>query len=164
MRYAAAILCVLAFACRAADVDVTFDPCSPLALVPGPDTTPSERQGIEDAVAAWARVLPVQITVGDEAEPVPALPISFEDDAWFRAIYWDQYGVIEVGRERLAEQDYAIAIAHELGHAFGLLHVSKHTRPSVMHVGNLDIAPNEQDAAAVSELWQSCRATGGAQR
>jgi predicted Zn-dependent protease len=47
-------------------------------------------------------------------------------------------------------------IAHELGHAFGLVHVSPDTRPSVMNPGNTTVAPNDGDRAALEALWGTC--------
>lgn len=161
LRYPAVVLCVLLCACSADDVvDVTFDPCSPLTLVPGGDVEAPEVQGVADAVAAWGAVLPVTIEVGEVGDwPAdgPALAITFESgDTPYRAMYWDTLGEISISREHLAPGDYGLAIAHELGHAFGLLHVSPDDRASVMNVGNLEVAPTADDAAAVRALWASC--------
>lgn len=164
LRYPAVVVCVVLCACSADDVvDVTFDPCSPqtpLTLVPGGDVEAPEVQGVADAVAAWGGVLPVTIEVGDVgAWPAdgPALAITFESgDTPYRAMYWDTLGEISISREHLAPGDYGLAIAHELGHAFGLLHVSPDDRASVMNVGNLEVEPTAEDAAAVRALWASC--------
>jgi hypothetical protein len=48
----------------------------------------------------------------------------------------------------------ADVIAHEIGHAFGLVHVTG--RASVMNAGNIDVAPNAGDAADLSALWGAC--------
>jgi hypothetical protein len=151
-------------ACMTDDtIDITFDPCSPLTIVPGADTEQHELQSIEEALVAWDRVLPTRISVGTAAGGDGEigdgeLPISFEDgDTFYRAIYFDKWGEILISREKLAPEDYALAVAHELGHAFGLFHVPAQERASIMNVGNLDIVPSADDAFAVSALWDSCR-------
>ncbi|MGE0548951.1 MAG: hypothetical protein AB7O24_29445 [Kofleriaceae bacterium] len=154
-----AALLLSACTSREPEVGITFDPCSPLVITPAEGAAPHEVQSIRDAVAAWSLVLPVTIEVADPPQPDPRLPLRFESgDTFFRAIYWDDVGQIWVGRDQLAPENYAIAIAHELGHAFGLLHVPNEERPSVMNVGNLELVPNEQDARDVAALWDSCNA------
>lgn len=139
------------------DVDTVYDPCSPLAIAVLGDHGDAEVAGVESAIAAWARVLPTQITIGATPGAADALPIRFESgESFYRAIYWDAVGEISVSRDRLDPDDYALAIAHEMGHAFGLLHVDKSDRASVMNVGNLEIVPNDEDAAAVRALWDTC--------
>lgn len=139
------------------DIATVYDPCSPLAIDVAQDITAAERQGIDGAIAAWAHVLPTRIAIGG-AGTANVLPIRFEPgDTFYRAIYWDSFGLISIGRDRLAPEDYALAIAHEMGHAFGLLHVAKADRASVMNVGNLEVVPNDEDAAAVRALWATCR-------
>ncbi|MGE0869369.1 MAG: hypothetical protein AB7P03_12440 [Kofleriaceae bacterium] len=152
---------LLATACASPEpeVGITFDPCSTLVITPAEGATDQEVQSIRDAVTAWSHVLPVTIEVAAPPQPDPALPLRFESgDTFFRAIYWDDVGQIWVGRDQLAPDDYPIAIAHELGHAFGLLHISPDERPSVMNVGNLELEPNEQDARDVAAMWPSCGA------
>jgi hypothetical protein len=152
------VILLLASACSAGDSPVhSYDPCSALAIVPAPDTAPAELSSIEAAVLAWNQVLPTRIAVGAPSEDEPTLALRFESgDTFFRAVFWDERAEIWVSRDRLAAADYALAIAHELGHAFGLPHVSPDERASVMNVGNLEIAPTEDDAATVSERWDSC--------
>jgi predicted Zn-dependent protease len=157
VRIAAALLLALAPACSPdSTIDITFDPCSHLAILPLDGTKAAEVQAIEDAVAAWSQVIPARIDV-DAAAGDGALTVSFESgDTPFRAMYFDHWGEIMVSRDKLAPGDYALALAHELGHAFGLQHVDQSERPSVMNVGNLSISPTEEDGLAVTALWQSC--------
>ena len=56
----------------------------------------------------------------------------------------------------LAGGPLVVTIAHEIGHAFGLVHVSD--RPSVMNVGNLVVEPNTGDVTALVALWSTCDA------
>lgn len=147
-------------ACSGTDnVETVYDPCSPLSIAVLGETGAAEVGGVEGAIAAWMRVLPTQITIGATPGAADVLPIRFESgDTFYRAIYWDAFGEISVSRDRLDPDDYALAIAHEMGHAFGLLHVDKSERASVMNVGNLVIEPNDEDAAAIRALWDACSA------
>jgi Zn-dependent peptidase ImmA (M78 family) len=54
----------------------------------------------------------------------------------------------------LETRPLAVTIAHELGHAFGLVHVTD--RASVMTAGNLDVQPNLGDVGALEKLWGAC--------
>ena len=126
-------------------------------IAPVAGTEAEEVQSIEDALQLWAQVLPVQAEVALEQAPESALAIEFESgDSFYRAMYWDSLGLISISRDHLQPEDYAIALAHELGHAFGLPHVPKEQRASVMNVGNLDVPPDEVDAAALRALWPAC--------
>lgn len=150
------VLSLLAACSSEEVVDTVYDPCAPLTIALAADVGAAELHGVDGAIAAWAGVLPVQIAVGTGARADDVLPIEFAPgDTFYRAIYWDALGTISVGRDRLAAEDYPLAIAHEMGHAFGLLHVDD--RPSVMNVSNLEIAPTAEDAAAVRALWASCQ-------
>lgn len=159
MRNATAIALTLFCACTSdSTIAITFDPCSPLSIVPDPQSETREVEAIEEALAYWEDVLPVRAQVG---EPAPAqegeLAILFEGgDTFYRALYLDKRGEIAISREALVPEDYSLAIAHELGHAFGLFHVPLDQRPSVMNVGNLEVAPTEEDAREVSDLWEAC--------
>jgi hypothetical protein len=153
----AMLLVTLLAACSADDeIEMTFDPCSPLMLVPGPDTTASERAVIDEAGVAWGQVIATELAVGEPDER-PWVSIVFESgDTFYRAIYWDAIGEIAISREKLRAAELPVALAHELGHAFGLLHVDPAERPSVMNVGNVDLAPTAEDGAAVAALWPAC--------
>jgi hypothetical protein len=139
------------------EIETVYDPCSPLTLAVAADLGAPETRGIADAIAAWGHVLPVTIELGTGAQAADVLPIVFEaGDTFYRAIYWDALGSISISRDRLAPEDYGLAIAHELGHAFGLGHVDLEDRPSIMNVGNLEVVPGEADAAAVRARWATC--------
>ena len=79
-------------------------------------------------------------------EPAPSVNMGFYDVAT---------GTIFVNLDLDEPSRRTITIAHELGHAFGLVHVTD--RPSVMNPGNLTIVPNDADFAAVADRWGTCR-------
>jgi len=48
------------------------------------------------------------------------------------------------------------SVAHELGHAFGLVHVPQSERTSLMNPGNISTPPTVEDQAALAALWGTC--------
>jgi predicted Zn-dependent protease len=82
------------------------------------------------------------------------LEVRFRDAAFaYHGLYDDEEGVIYINTS-LTEPSLEIVIAHELGHAFGLFHVTD--RPSVMSPGNLTTPPTDRDQRALAELWGTC--------
>jgi hypothetical protein len=130
----------------------TVDACSPLALV---SATPTDVQhaGMQAAMELWReRGAPA---LGRRAGAT--MDVIFEDAApAFRGLYDDQAGLIYINRGITDEATLSIVIAHELGHAFGLLHVDASERISVMNPGNLDTPPTAADQAAIEGLWGVC--------
>lgn len=107
-----------------------------------------QRAGIAGALDLWRQ----QGVVIGGAE----IPILFEPASQaFRGVYDDERGVIHIndGIDELAP--LSIVIAHELGHAFGLEHVTD--RASLMNPGNLDQPPTDDDRLAVEALWGACQ-------
>jgi hypothetical protein len=138
-------------------IDIVFDPCDRTLVVPADDVTALERDSIAEAIAMWNEVMATQLTL-EPAGSEPALGVRFEDAApMFHGVYEDEIGVVVVNR-RLTGADRSITLAHELGHAFGLQHVSSGERTSVMNAGNLDVAPTDGDAISVFALWGECPA------
>jgi Zn-dependent peptidase ImmA (M78 family) len=74
--------------------------------------------------------------------------------AAFHGHYDDETSVIYINNQITDDKVLAIVIAHELGHAFGLPHITD--RESVMNPGNLTIVPNAEDQRAIEALWGSC--------
>ena len=91
----------------------------------------------------------------DASQAAPAtLPILFQAAAApAHGLFDPTLGEVFINDDLVA-RPLAVTIAHEVGHAFGLVHVTN--RPSVMNPGNLDIEPNSADVAALADLWGSC--------
>ena len=70
--------------------------------------------------------------------------------------YEDTTATIYINVEVSDPAERAVTIAHELGHAFGLIHIPTSVRPSVMNPGNLTVVPDGGDAAALASKWGSC--------
>lgn len=149
------LLCLLPLACGAQDstIDIVFDPCSPIQLTIV-DATTQEAAAVEEAVTMWQSVTPTGLVVAAEAtNEQPVLPVRFEAAApMFYGIYRDERGDIVINHS--LEYGYGVVIAHELGHAMGLDHISGRT--SVMNEANRDAPPNAEDAALLQSLWGSC--------
>ena len=135
-------------------IDIVFDPCEPL-VIDAPDVTDPQREGLVSSIELWNELLGSQLSLeGDEH--APRIPLVFEKAALaFHGYYDDEEGIVYIN-DRLEGRDQIITVAHELGHTFGLFHVEESVRPSVMNHGNLEHAPNDDDAHAVHEIWGAC--------
>ena len=117
-------------------------------------------------MALWTAVMPVQLTLTEETGgastvETPAVPVHFQAAAAnFHGLYDPAVAQIFINRE-LGGAPLAIAVAHEVGHAFGLAHVSASERPSIMNPGNLTVEPNAADADTLISAWGDCRGTLG---
>jgi hypothetical protein len=131
-------------------IDVTHDACAPLALVAAAPT-PAQTAGISRAQDLWrSHGAPA---VGLRADVTVEVHFDTASPA-FHGLYNDETGVIYINREISDETTLSIVIAHELGHAFGLVHVTD--RDSVMNPGNLTVVPNDGDRDALASLWGTC--------
>jgi hypothetical protein len=138
-------------------LEIVYDPCQALVIAPAPDTTDAERARIVEATRMWNELAKTQLAVAgrDEVPPDPHVPINFESAALaFFGVYDDESGCVSINRDITDEREQAITVAHELGHAFGLLHVEK--RASVMNKANLKTLPNAGDLAALTAVWGAC--------
>lgn len=134
-------------------IDVTHDACAPLALV---STTPTDLQSaaMVDAQDLWkdhgAPSLGLRAGATVEVRFEEASPV-------FHGLYDDTTGIIYINNTITDQHVMSIVIAHELGHAFGLVHVPESERASLMNPGNLTTTPTLEDQHAVELLWGSCQ-------
>lgn len=137
-------------------MEIKFDPCLPLQVEPAADTTASEMASLDAALTMWNKLGLTHAT----REKVPGaqrLPVRFEKSmAMFRGVYLDETGELVVNRGLTEPHQRAVVIAHELGHAYGLWHVSQKIRKSVMNSGNLTIEPLPADNDELRANWPSC--------
>ena len=133
-------------------IDLTHDACAPLALVSAAATS-LQLEGIEAGQALWR----------DRGAPALGLRAGATIDVQFQTaaaafygLYDDETGIIYINQDITSRPALAIVIAHELGHAFGLPHVDKSERLSLMNPGNLTTAPTEEDQRALMALWGAC--------
>lgn len=135
-----------------------FDPCAPLALVLDAAVTAEQRSGTRAAIALWNDRASARLSVTDQSiddmSGEPALPVHFQPAAAPSHGFYDPGAGNVLINDDLTAHPLAVTLAHELGHAFGLAHVSD--RSSVMRAGNLDIEPNDADIAALAGLWGRC--------
>lgn len=147
-------------------IDTVFDPCAPLVIEPL-DGSPREKQSVFRAVALWNDTAGSQLSVkgdgsldvldADVAADVPVIPLRFDEaGSNFHGYYDDVDAVVYVNDDMDDDRERAITIAHEIGHAFGLLHVSVEDDTSVMNDGNLVTEPNAFDASSLRGIWGSC--------
>jgi hypothetical protein len=118
-----------------------FSICSPIPIA----ATGSQDQlaALDAAIAMWSAVGVAAFVRDPDAA---AISVSFEPGSPAEYGYYED-GLVTVNDD-LAPDATAIALAHELGHAMGLVHVS--SRPSVMNPGNLQISPSAADFAAIA--------------
>lgn len=133
-------------------IDLTHDACAPLALVTAAAATELQLAGIADAQALWR----------DRGAPAlglragATLEVRFERAAGnFYGLYDDESGLIFINQQITDPSVLSIVIAHELGHAFGLPHVTD--RISLMNPGNRDTPPTDEDQRALAALWGECQ-------
>jgi hypothetical protein len=137
-------------------MDIVFDVCEPFA-VPSPDADAVQRAGIASALELWREHGIAAAATTTPADGMPVLEVRFaEASPVFRGIYEDEEGVIYINRDIGDPETLAIVMSHEMGHAFGLWHVSGDERVSVMNPGNLDIAPTSDDGLALVDVWGPC--------
>jgi hypothetical protein len=142
-------------------LDITYDPCEPVVVEVATDASSDELASVEDALAMWrpngvARLSSELAGAAGDGD-AQRIPLGFEDAApLFHGIYRDEVGDVVINRRLTDRRARAVTIAHELGHAFGLWHVDRELRVSVMNEANLEVEPTTEDAAALIETWGSC--------
>lgn len=149
---------ILLAACGAAPSGpaLTFDACEPMTVGVAA-ASDDQLASIDDAIAMWSAE-GVAVTRGDTGQ----VAIVFRSGA--KALYGfydDTTATVYINAELADRTERAITVAHELGHAFALVHVPASTRASVMNPGNLTIEPDDGDRAALAAMWGDCpRSTG----
>lgn len=161
---------------------VRVNPCEPATLILDADATAEQEAGARAAAELWNRGASARLTVaradpasaaatnvvsasadagagshdGAAASPsaAPALPVHFRQAAAPSHGYFDPATGQVLVNLSLRSHELTVVLAHEVGHAFGLTHVSG--RPSVMASGNLDVEPNEGDVTELVKLWGAC--------
>jgi uncharacterized protein YjaZ len=144
-------------------ITVTFDPCRPLLV--GTDNASAEQQAsLDDSIAMWqARDLP-ELRHAHPGE-VADVTLRFQRAAGnFHGFYDGARATIYINAALDDRHARAVTIAHELGHAYGLLHVDLDERHSVMNRANVMTEPTAEDGAAITALWGECHRAAGVPR
>jgi len=134
---------------------LVFDPCSPV-VVAAPDASDNQLASIDSALASW-NAQGVEFVRRALPEITPEVTITFRDAS--EAIYGfydDTTAIVYVNVALTDGSKRAITVAHELGHALGLVHIAPATRASVMNPGNLTVGPNDGDRVELAARWGSC--------
>jgi hypothetical protein len=135
---------------------LTFNPCAHLTLVPDATATDAQTRGIAAGSALWNTIAGSELVPGTASDPGPAVPVHFQVAAApFHGLYDPPTGQIFINDD-LSGQELAITIAHEVGHAFGLVHIAPDVRASLMNPGNLTVLPTPQDVATLADIWGWC--------
>ena len=152
-------LAFIAVACATNDDEPivrSFDPCT-LVVAPEAELEAHELASIQEAIDMWHSAAGTRATVGKESDEARRLEVRFDDaPAAFRGLYDDERGIVFINRDLPSARARSITVAHELGHAFGLLHVDPDERTSLMNPDNVDVPPTPDDARAVHALWGRC--------
>jgi hypothetical protein len=156
-----ALILNVAYAACSSSSDATtaaihFDVCAPI-LVDAPEATADQLASLDDAIAMWNAQGAAQLARAGTGHTAD-VTLRFQRAAGnIFGLYDDAAAVIYVNLVLTDEEQRAVTIAHELGHAFGLEHVPSTARASVMNPGNLVHVPDPADAATLRTLWGSCR-------
>jgi Zn-dependent peptidase ImmA (M78 family) len=133
------------------DGGITFDPCTGVSALASTGATAQQTQGVRDGVALWHKVATLELSADPGSR---AVPVGFQSAASeFHGLYEPDRGDVLINEDLTDPHQLAVVIAHELGHAMGLVHV---TYNSVMQAGNLTIEPQPADAQALQALWGTC--------
>lgn len=136
--------------------ETVFDACEPISLEVAADALSDERESAGRAIAMWNEQAGTRIAL-DRPERELRIPLRFEEAApLFFGIYLEDEGAIVINRTLRDDGERTITIAHEIGHAFGLLHVPPKERTSLMNPGNLEVGLTGGDAAELDRLWGPC--------
>jgi len=127
------------------------DACAPIALTT--TATGAELASVAQATALWTAV---GVTGPGEPGATATISVAFVPSTPGVFGFYDDADLTLEISDALSDDQRAIVIAHELGHAVGLLHVPPSERVWVMNAGNLAIVPTAADRLAVAALWGAC--------
>lgn len=142
---------------------VTFDACAPLEIGVEPALTTEQMQGVTDALAMWNQAAGTALVPAAPAAmtSTPMVPLTFQVAAPpFHGLYDNRAGRIYINQDLTDIAPLRITIAHEIGHAFGLPHVSASVRRSLMNSGNTTISITPEDVEALAAIWGQCPPAG----
>jgi hypothetical protein len=143
---------------------LTFDACAPLIIDAGTSLTAVQAQGVADALAMWNQSAGTLLTTTrasaatSEATPAtPVVPLVFQVAAPpFHGFYDNHAGMVFINEDLTDVDPLHITAAHEIGHVFGLPHVSRDVRASLMNSGNTTVGITPEDVEALAALWGRC--------
>lgn len=144
---------------RDTTLDIVSDVCEPTAVIAPADASDEQLASIDGAIAMWGALGFNRVERADGALLTGGqhIEVVFDDAApFFHGLYDDEHGVVYINRSLTDDHQRTVTVAHELGHAFGLLHVDRSARVSVMNPDNLVVEPNDGDAAELVALWGAC--------
>lgn len=134
---------------------LTFDPCA-VTRVDAAGANAEQLASIDTAISMWSARGVNGLQRGEGAQ----VSLVFKNAAPSMYGFYDETTATVYVNLRITDPSQrAVVIAHELGHALGLLHVSPNVRSSVMNPGNVVIEPTDADAAALVDAWGACGGT-----
>ena len=137
---------------------VTFDACAPLQVVADPTVSQAEAAGIAAGIAFWNDRAGTRLTLAGDPS-TSGLPLHFQAAAPpFHGLYDAPNGQVFINTD-LSGEALAVTIAHEIGHAFGLVHIPPDQRTSVMNPNNLIVEPTPEDVDTLATRWGVCLAS-----
>lgn len=146
------------------EIDVVYDPCQRLTLAPTSELADDERRSLKSAADMWREAAGLDLHIAEDTseqdaqeDADPTIAIHFKSGpGMIHGYYEDTSGEVVINRELTGDRAREVTIAHELGHAFGLHHVDRSTRRSLMNKGNLETGVTEADIAVLHDRWDQC--------
>jgi predicted ATPase len=137
-------------------IEHVYDACAPVVVAIDDGATDAERRSVVEAVAMWNERAGTRLTL-DPTDGADRLLVRFEAAApAFFGLYDDDRAEVVINTQLRDHRARTITIAHELGHAFGLVHVDRSIRTSLMNPGNLSQEATLADIEALWSLWGAC--------